>query len=1249
MKKIERTKSGVEYVFYGPNATLVSWMEDSALARQVMDDSGLDIETLFRSFSKNNPEEQRIAGKQAIGQLWHAYPEFGPYPFLETLSDFEFARTFYPDYREHVNHQLQVFWLGLYLFDSCELVRDLLKREAGSTDEFLRAWHACAIYHDIGYVLENEGANEPSGEGWDRVRNDMNSALKRPLSMIPKFGDRLTKDVERRIINEKRIFRPEILAVRDIDFTEKEDLLDRIAPFGLNAGLSSTNKKGQSPFRVYYDYAFKHAPGDRPRFRDHGIASALLLLRSWSDYREYVNELSKYTDDPLLKIVSKEIRKLVIDLKTCEDAVVRAAGAIALHNITPSLWEPADSLAHGLTLHAFQIRMLEDDPPPFPMAFLLGLADTLQAWDRPRFRALRKHDTPGLSDQGMQLEVEKGKIFLSFKEDEEFKNPESSEKSRFFKTCENLKQYLDNQAIDNLLQCGECVLPDEKGDREQTGPLRPAQLKVALAKLPVTGEDLFGREDEMRILDEAWENPETAVLTLVAFGGVGKTSLVNHWLNRMGRDGFRKASQVFGWSFYSQGAREGTQASADGFFAHALKWFGDPDPVKGSPWDRGIRLAELIRNQRTLLVLDGLEPFQYPPGPMLGRIKDQGLQALMRELRQYNRGLLVITTRAPVEDIADARGSTVKQIDLENLSEPACFQLLKKLGVNGKKDELEQAAREFGGHALALNLLGRFLSVVHDGDVRKRDLIADLTEEDKHGGHARRVMASYDNWLRCSPEGDILHLMGLFDRPASDGAIRSLRKPPAIPGLTDKLENLTDVQWRFALQHLRELRLLAKKDERRPDWLDCHPLVREHFGKKLKHDNPDAWKKAHSRLYEYFKDLPKKMMPDTLEEMEPLFTAAAHGCMAGRHQEAWDEVYTKRIIRGSDYYIIRQLGASGAWISVLSGFFDDPWHSPASTLKNSDAGILLTNAGAALHSLGRLREAIQPMQAGLDIMIKQKAWENAADAASNLSQLMLALGNVAGALEYGRQGVDFTDRSGDEFQKFALRTDCADALHQQGDLSKAEKLFIEAETMQKESQPQYPYLYSVQGYRYCDLLLSKGRYAEVRERAAKTLQWTKQASILLTTALDYLSIGRSFLLQLAKNNTDANATNTAERYLSRAVDGLRAAGQQDDLPRGLLARAHIQRLKQDFSNAEADLKEVRELAERSEMKLFLTDYHLESARLIRDRLTTEDDPAMQTKFKAHVQKAGKLIEETGYGRRKAEIEELEADAAQYSE
>ncbi|MCP5103546.1 MAG: hypothetical protein GY950_09215, partial [bacterium] len=53
---------------------------------------------------------------------------------------------------------------------------------------------------------------------------------------------------------------------------------------------------------------------------------------------------------------------------------------------------------------------------------------------------------------------------------------------------------------------------------------------------------------------------------------MGKSALVNRWLNNMAGNNYCGARRVFGWSFYSQGAEEGKQASADEFLQYTLKW-----------------------------------------------------------------------------------------------------------------------------------------------------------------------------------------------------------------------------------------------------------------------------------------------------------------------------------------------------------------------------------------------------------------------------------------------------------------------------------------------------------------------------------------------------------------------------------------------------------------------------------------------------------------------------------------------------
>jgi hypothetical protein len=209
--------------------------------------------------------------------------------------------------------------------------------------------------------------------------------------------------------------------------------------------------------------------------------------------------------------------------------------------------------------------------------------------------------------------------------------------------------------------------------------------------LPVTGSEIFGREEEITFLDRAWAKKDTNVVTIVAWAGVGKSTLVNHWLRRMTAKHYRSAELVFGWSFYRQGS-SGSTSSADEFLDSALSWFGDPDPRIGTGWEKGERLAKLVAHRRTLLVLDGLEPLQNPPGPQEGRLREPSLQALLRELAAFNTGLCVITTRTPVAEIADYERTSAPRRGLEQLSSDAGAKLLQALGVNGDETELRSAS-----------------------------------------------------------------------------------------------------------------------------------------------------------------------------------------------------------------------------------------------------------------------------------------------------------------------------------------------------------------------------------------------------------------------------------------------------------------------------------------------------------------------------------------------------------------------------
>ena len=480
--------------------------------------------------------------------------------------------------------------------------------------------------------------------------------------------------------------------------------------------------------------------------------------------------------------------------------------------------------------------------------------------------------------------------------------------------------------------------------------------KVSVARLPITGSDVFGREEDIAFLDAAWANQNINVVTIVAWAGVGKSTLVNHWLGGMAAEHYRSAQLVFAWSFYRQGSSGGT-SSADEFLDAALTWFGDSDPRIGTAWEKGERLAKLIAHRRTLLVLDGLEPLQNPPGPQEGRLRDPSLQALLRELAAFNRGLCVITTRLPIADIADHEHTSAPRRDLEELSSDAGAKLLRALGVKGDQAELRSASDEFSGHCLALTLLGSYLTDASNGDIRRRKEVSGrLSQDVRQGVHARKVMESYQAWLGEGPELSVLRMLGLFDRPADEKALEILLKPPVIPGLTESLTDLSPSEWQMILARLRRARLLVGEDPHNPGQLDAHPMVREYFGEQLRSQQKDAWKECNRRLYHYYRTLAPQL-PNSFSEMEPLFSAVICGCNAGLFREALHEVYIPRIQRSNAYFVASILGARGALLTALVHFFEDErWNSPvkvgveAQRLTAEDQLFILMQAGLYLSS-----------------------------------------------------------------------------------------------------------------------------------------------------------------------------------------------------------------------------------------------------------------------------------------------------------
>ena len=885
----------------------------------------------------------------------------------------------------------------------------------------------------------------------------------------------------------------------------------------------------------------------------------------------------------------------------------------------------------------------------------------------------------------------------------------------------------------------------------QGSDVAPA-IDVHLGEIPPAPPKLVGREAELDMLRKAWHERQVNTVVLHALGGAGKSALLRAFVDeRLATHGGDGAARIYGWSAYSQGSGTQKRADADGFISQALKDFGYPGELPNDSVERARELAELIQKQRVLLLLDGLEPLQDLPGVNKGKLKDKGLKELIQKLSLSNPGLLVITTRQPIVELENHSGALVTNHPLDRLSPQAGADLLEELGVTGRQQAFEKAVKSVDGHALSVTLLGTFLTQVHGGDIRKQDLFdfhIRLTPEEEARAQmdetlipakrAQKVMRGYLEQFEGQPERALLHLLGLFDRPADGGAVEVLLAE-RIPDLTDdffvKIEQtkgffgfgkkiitteLTpmerEIRLSWAKERLRKLRLLASENKDDPNGLDAHPVVRAYFAERLMETAPEAAKIAHDRLYKHYANLgvpetfrnslgmgvvsmskmvdpeilnqalhllaigalpdevktqlpaeltqadPKalqtfldamdqddlkraqnSLLPDTLEDMQPLFHAIAHGVAAGHVDEAHDEIFVRRIFRGNDRYLERVLGAKGPELAVRALFFEQPWSGLKSDLTSWRRAWNLADVALCLTSLGRLAESVEPRRAALNRFITAENWSESARNGGTLCETLLTLGRVSAALPVAQTALEHAKES-DARQQIAIRlTNLANAQLAAGALDESLASFQQAEKLQAEHRPDLEGLVSLRGYQYGDLLLARGETQDALRRGHYQLdiatRYLGQGMGLHNIGLAHLLIGRA---QHELNQSEAKAS------LDAAVDGLRKAGKDDKLPQALLARAAWYRDQAAAGHADMidkahnDLNEVEEIA-GDEMEFYLVDLALERARLALDAPAAFDDHLATAHKNTHASAA--LIAQTGYHRRDSDLAELQTRLA----
>lgn len=801
--------------------------------------------------------------------------------------------------------------------------------------------------------------------------------------------------------------------------------------------------------------------------------------------------------------------------------------------------------------------------------------------------------------------------------------------------------------------------------------------------------ELVGREEELALLDSVWqqstedESNKTNILTLVAIGGEGKTSLVSRWLLDKATTEPYEFDAIFAWSFYNQGSQDNSISSADIFINQALEFFGNLDLAQSSTDNRtkGRELAKLVIQQKAIIFLDGLEPLQHPPSPAYqGELKDPGLSEFFKKLATKNPGICIITTRYSVVELKPFT-KTVIEKKLDKLSEEASIKLLKNHELKGTEDEFKSLINDFDGHALSLQVIGNFIHQAFNGDIRKRySFDFKKADETLNKGHAFRAIKAYETWLSQDEKNSkqqlaIFKIAGLFDRPFDKGCLSTLLKEPVISGLTEHLIDLEEFELNLIINNLTKTGLLTKNQNTTDELLsiDVHPLIREYFAHKLESEQLNAFKVAHARIYNYLNQITKEIQKPTLEKLQPLYQSVRHGCKARLYKDAWYVTYYDRILKGENYYTQNKLGASSTDLSVLQYFFEKPFSKIVSNQIAALEHAVYGQAGFCLKAIGRYKESENPIKSWNEIttgLINIVKNENeklqvtlaACNSASALSSVKLILGEIDESIKTAKDAIDLSARlKNTNFYKDRHNA-LAHAYHYNGNYELAEKTYTKS---LKNIPKNIKHLPALAGFYHCIFILDATEKLILKNftnfKSNAPIEIQKKEIDLINSNLKKVHYKVSYALKNEITLTTIAADNlmviilnlyeillkaySKESYfidwdhINETISKLHQCGEMDQTPLGLIIRSAYYAINNQYTgeySAQSDLDEAWEIAVRGPMRLFMADIHLNRARLFygEEKYPWESP-------KKDIQEARKLIEECNYWRRKEELEQIE--------
>lgn len=605
-----------------------------------------------------------------------------------------------------------------------------------------------------------------------------------------------------------------------------------------------------------------------------------------------------------------------------------------------------------------------------------------------------------------------------------------------------------------------------KGAPESSSPTKP---KFYESNMTPPEPAFTGRIDMLDKLSGWYRDPGVKVGAIVGWGGVGKSSLTRKWFDTRDENEILPDG-TFWWGFYGNMDIE--------LFLSALIAFMGGDEVdlttlKGT-WTKVDWVKCHINEREYLIILDGLEVLQnHDTGEDLGKLKNsREVSEILCHIADYmEKGLCLISTRLPIKDLSGWSGGSFAELPIHDLGKKDALAMLKGRGVKGEDTDIDALVEKYKGHALSLTTVAGYLVKYFDGDVKEAPDIKIVLDKKKRFKNVDKLLKKYSKMLTDEGRAFMSIFALLRTNPTQREFDGLFRKPMDDTDINSDLVKMDEEDFIDLREVLKELRLITEGDDEAGKYWSIHPITKEYFDSTLDKDTRAA---CHRAIY-YFIDTNAPELPNTIEEMAPLFEQIYHGCRGGLHDEAAVDVFNRKITRKETGYLTHMLGAWETELSIIRNFFPngDFNEIPIVTIRAAQL-YFINEAALDLLYIGRPYEADRLFVKVIELYEKDKNPAFASASYTNLTELRLKTGNIKGARKSAKKALNASVNGEDQRIQITSKAWLAYCGYLTSNTEGALTLFNEATILQNNLFPQSGELYSLRGILFTETLIRAG-------------------------------------------------------------------------------------------------------------------------------------------------------------------------------